>query len=101
MRFFSGNHRLWFVCSAFPALGTWRLASTRAQASASASLPRTPGHNENGMQVFLRTGLKTHGPSPHDAPQFAADGSRFLMGLLSGAIAWANELPAEKLLLSC
>jgi hypothetical protein len=66
MRFFSGNNRLWSVCS-----------------------------------VYLHTGPQTHGPSPPPYPQFIADRSRFLTGLLSGAVAWANELPAENLLLSC
>ena len=66
MRFFSGIHRLWSVCS-----------------------------------VYLRTGRQTHVPSPPAYPQLIADRSRFLTALLSGAVAWANELPAENLLLSC
>jgi hypothetical protein len=64
MRFFSGNHRLWSVCS-----------------------------------IYLRTGLQTHVPSPPADPQFIAD--RSLTALLPGVVAWANELPAENLLLSC
>jgi hypothetical protein len=32
------------------------------------------------MQVYLRTGLKTHGPDLHDYPQFIADWSKFLTG---------------------
>jgi hypothetical protein len=50
------------VCSASLALGLWGLASAQGQTSASAGPPRIPGQNENGIQVYLRAGLKTHGP---------------------------------------
>ncbi len=40
--------------------------------------PRIPGQNPNGIQVYLRAGLKTHGPGLHDYPQFLADWSKFL-----------------------
>ncbi len=40
--------------------------------------PRTPGQNQNGMRVYLWTGLKTHGPGLHDYPQFLADWSKLL-----------------------
>jgi type 1 glutamine amidotransferase len=40
--------------------------------------PRIPGQNQNGMRVFLWTGLKTHGAGQHDYPQFLADWSKLL-----------------------
>lgn len=40
--------------------------------------PRIPGQNLNGMHVYLRAGLKTHGGGEHDYPQFLADWSKIL-----------------------
>ena len=40
--------------------------------------PAIPGQNPNGMRVYLRGGLKTHGPGKHDYPQFLADWSKVL-----------------------
>lgn len=40
--------------------------------------PRIPGQNLNGMKVYLRAGLKTHGEGQHDYPQFLADWSKLL-----------------------
>jgi type 1 glutamine amidotransferase len=40
--------------------------------------PRIPGQNLNGMRIYLRAGLKTHGPGQHDYPQFLADWSKLL-----------------------
>jgi type 1 glutamine amidotransferase len=44
--------------------------------------PNTPppiqGQNVNGMRVYLRAGLKTHGAGQHDYPQFLADWSKVL-----------------------
>jgi type 1 glutamine amidotransferase len=34
--------------------------------------------NPNGMHIYLRAGLKTHGPGLHDYPQFLADWSKLL-----------------------
>jgi len=36
------------------------------------------GQNPNGMHIYLRAGLKTHGPGLHDYPQFLADWSKVL-----------------------
>jgi type 1 glutamine amidotransferase len=36
------------------------------------------GQNPNGMRIYLRAGLKTHGPGLHDYPQFLADWSKIL-----------------------
>jgi type 1 glutamine amidotransferase len=40
--------------------------------------PRIPGQNINGMHVYIRGGLKTHGGGEHDYPQFLADWSKIL-----------------------
>jgi type 1 glutamine amidotransferase len=40
--------------------------------------PRIPGQNLKGMRVYIRAGLKTHGPGFHDYPQFLADWSKVL-----------------------
>lgn len=42
------------------------------------AVPRIPGQNLNGMRVYIRSGLKTHGPGQHDYPQFLADFSKIL-----------------------
>jgi Trehalose utilisation len=45
-----------------------------------ANVQRAPlwGQNPNGMHVYIRAGLKTHGPGLHDYPQFLADWSKIL-----------------------
>jgi type 1 glutamine amidotransferase len=57
-------------------------ASGPGQASSDTQVPsgppKIPGQNPNGLQVYLRAGLKTHGPGLHDYPQFLADWSKFL-----------------------
>ena len=40
--------------------------------------PPIPGQNPTGMRIYLRAGLKTHGPGKHDYPQFLADWSKLL-----------------------
>ena len=42
------------------------------------AVPRIPGQNLNGMRIYIRSGLKTHGPGEHDYPQFLADFSKIL-----------------------
>jgi type 1 glutamine amidotransferase len=46
--------------------------------------PRVPGQNVAGMHVYIRAGLKSHGPGQHDYPQFLADWSKLLT--LHGAV---------------
>jgi type 1 glutamine amidotransferase len=41
-------------------------------------VPAIPGQNPNGLRVYLRSGLKTHGPGKHHYPQFLADWSKIL-----------------------
>jgi type 1 glutamine amidotransferase len=67
----SRNARLFCVCSALLAVASW-------QPSAAEPAPRIPGQNQNGIQIYLRAGLKTHGPGQHDYPQFIADWSKLL-----------------------
>jgi type 1 glutamine amidotransferase len=40
--------------------------------------PRPQGQNPNGLHIYIRAGLKTHGPGLHDYPQFLADWSKIL-----------------------
>lgn len=40
--------------------------------------PLPPGQNPEGMRIYLRAGLKSHGPGKHDYPQFLADWSKLL-----------------------
>jgi len=68
------SHRLSCVFGTALALLICGLAHSQAPAGA----PRIPGQNPNGLQVYLRAGLKTHGPGLHDYPQFLADWSKSL-----------------------
>jgi type 1 glutamine amidotransferase len=40
--------------------------------------PGIQGQNINGMHIYIRAGLKTHGEGQHDYPQFLADWSKLL-----------------------
>jgi type 1 glutamine amidotransferase len=74
VRILRRNVRNSSVCSAVLALGLWGFCSAQAPAAP----PAIPGQNQNGIQVYLRAGLKTHGPGLHDYPQFLADWSKLL-----------------------
>jgi type 1 glutamine amidotransferase len=74
VRILRRNVRNSSVCSAVLALGLWGFCSAQAPAAP----PAIPGQNQNGIQVYLRAGLKTHGTGQHDYPQFLADWSKFL-----------------------
>ena len=53
--------------------------SASAQSGAAIAIPpRSLGQNPNGMHVYIRAGLKSHGPGLHDYPQFLADWSKIL-----------------------
>ena len=41
-------------------------------------VPLLQGQNPNGLHVYIRAGLKSHGPGQHDYPQFLADWSKIL-----------------------
>ena len=67
---------------------------TSAQPPAGA--PPVPGQNKAGMHVYIRAGLKSHGPGQHDYPQFLADWSKLLT--LHGAVvdgSFHSPTPAE------
>src|SRR5262245_57875636 len=40
--------------------------------------PTPQGQNPNGMHIYIRAGLKSHGEGQHDYPQFLADWSKTL-----------------------
>ena len=67
--------RLW--SSVLSAALVLSYAPTFAQQSAQQGPPLW-GQNPNGMHIYLRAGLKTHGPGLHDYPQFLADWSKLL-----------------------
>jgi type 1 glutamine amidotransferase len=71
------NSHLSCVCSAILGMGFWALGCAQGP-SGTASAPHIPGQNPNGIQIYLRAGLKTHGPGQHDYPQFLADWSKLL-----------------------
>lgn len=56
----------------------WGVCSAQAPRSAASGSPHIPGQNPNGIQIYLRAGLKTHFPGQHDYPQFLADWSKLL-----------------------
>jgi len=78
MRISKRNRRFFSVCSALAAVGFWGLCGAQAGQGTANTPPRIPLQNPNGIQVYLRAGLKTHGPGQHDYPQFLADWSKFL-----------------------
>jgi type 1 glutamine amidotransferase len=80
MRVSGRNIRISCVCSAVLWLGLWGFCKAQSPGASPAAPPRIPGQNQNGIQVYLRAGLKTHGPGQHDYPQFLADWSKLLTG---------------------
>ena len=78
MRVSKRNCRLFCVCSALAAVGFWGLSNAQVPEGTANTPPRIPQQNQNGIQVYLRAGLKTHGPGQHDYPQFLADWSKVL-----------------------
>ena len=56
----------------------WGICSAQAPNNAGNAPPHIPGQNPNGIQIYLRAGLKTHFPGQHDYPQFLADWSKLL-----------------------
>jgi len=69
---------LFCVCSAILASGFWGIGNADENIDTAIKPPHIPGQNESGIQIYLRAGLKTHGPGLHDYPQFLADWSKLL-----------------------
>jgi type 1 glutamine amidotransferase len=78
MRVSEGKKRLSCVCSAVLAIGLGSVCRAQVATGPAPSPPHIPGQNPNGIQIYLRAGLKTHGPGQHDYPQFLADWSKLL-----------------------
>ena len=77
MRVSKRNGGLFCVAGIALVMGFWQPCQAQIP-SASAKAPGIPGQNVNGIQIYLRAGLKTHGPGQHDYPQFFADWSKLL-----------------------
>jgi type 1 glutamine amidotransferase len=79
--FFRGKNvkikSFWVLTSVLGAAVVVCSAPALAQQSAAQGLPLW-GQNPNGMHIYLRAGLKTHGQGLHDYPQFLADWSKLL-----------------------
>ena len=104
MRVSKRNSGLYSVCSALGAVCLWGLGIAAPSNGSAISALRIPRQNPNGIQIYLRSGLKTHGPGQHDYPQFLSDWSKLLTqhgavvdGSLHGAIAWAGRHPVDGL----
>ena len=66
-------------------------------------IPTPQGQNPNGMHIYIRAGLKSHGEGQHDYPQFLADWSKVLTrrgAVVDGALHFptAAELAATDVL---
>lgn len=72
---------------------SWGLGHAQAPNNSPGTPPGIPGQNPNGIQIYPRSGLKTHGPGQHDYPQFLADWSK----LLTQHGAWAGKHPVDEL----
>lgn len=57
---------------------------TSANTQQAPGTPPVPGQNKAGLHVYIRAGLKSHGPGLHDYPQLLADWSKLLT--LHGAV---------------
>jgi type 1 glutamine amidotransferase len=69
---------------------------TPAWSQPTSGAPPVPGQNKAGLHVYIRGGLKSHGPGQHDYPQFLADWSKLLT--LHGAVvdgSFHSPTPAE------
>lgn len=77
MRVSTRNGRLFCVAGIALVMAFWQPSQAQIP-SAPAKAPAIPGQNVNGIQIYLRAGLKTHGPGQHDYPQFFADWSKLL-----------------------
>ena len=63
------------LCLAVPA---WAQPAPGRAARDPNATPPVQGQNVNGMHVYIRSGLKSHGEGAHDYPQFLSDWSKVL-----------------------
>lgn len=56
----------------------WLLPMPAQSVPGQQGAPKPWGQNANGMHIYIRAGLKSHGPGLHDYPQFLADWSKIL-----------------------
>ena len=63
--------RGWWLAIALTALGVSATAYQPAQPPPASSTAQAPAP----MRIYIRGGLKTHGPGQHDYPQYLADWS--------------------------
>ena len=66
--------RGWCLAIAVAALGVSAAASQPAQPPPASSTAQAPAP----VRIYIRSGLKTHGPGQHDYPQYLADWSKVL-----------------------
>ena len=64
----------WCLAIAVAALGVSATASQPAQPPPASSTAQAPAP----VRIYIRSGLKTHGPGQHDYPQYLADWSKVL-----------------------
>jgi hypothetical protein len=72
------NSGFYCVCSALAGVCSWGLGHAQVSNGSASVPPRIPGQNPNGIQIYLRSGLKTHGSGQRDYTQFLADWSKLL-----------------------
>ena len=58
--------------------------------------PAIQGQNVNGMHIYIRAGLKTHGEGQHDYPQFLADWSKLLTVKYGAVVDGSFHAPSAK-----
>jgi len=58
--------------------------------------PAIQGQNVNGMHIYIRAGLKTHGEGQHDYPQFLADWSKLLTVKYGAVVDGSFHAPTAK-----
>jgi len=76
-------------------------AASPAASPSSSPAPEAPAPRQDGppLRIFIRAGVKTHGPGEHDHPQFLKDWTELLRArgaLVDGALAFPTAEQLEK-----
>ena len=98
MRVSKRNSGLYCVCSALGAVCLWGPGIASSSHGSATSALRILGQDPNGIQIYLRSGLKTHGLGQHDYPQFLSDWSKLLTqhgAVVDGLVAWSDCVGRE------